>query len=110
MCFTRWAGAASGQAMAEPAITMMKSRRRIAFPKARPTPTMLSDGRLQQGFVTREMGVRCQFAVQKFRVVDVAFGSSTDKIRCPPHVCFAPDSGLTPDKLHCQSKRAGRYV
>jgi hypothetical protein len=23
---------------------------------------------------------------------------------------IAPDSGLTPDKLHCQSKRAGRYV
>jgi uncharacterized protein YchJ len=32
------APAASGQAAADPAITLMKSRRRIAFPKAGTTP------------------------------------------------------------------------
>jgi hypothetical protein len=47
------APAASGQAAADPTITLMKSRRRIAFPKAETAPIRT---RLQQGFVIDEMG------------------------------------------------------
>src|SRR5215472_16541914 len=47
------ARAASGHEVAEPTITLMKSRRRIALPKAGTTPTRT---RLQQGFATGEMG------------------------------------------------------
>ena len=45
--------AANGQAAAELAIPFMKSRRRIALPKAGTKPIRT---RLQQGFATREMG------------------------------------------------------
>jgi hypothetical protein len=45
--------AASGQAMADPAILLMRSRRRIAFPKAETAPIRT---RLQQGFAIDEMG------------------------------------------------------
>src|SRR5262249_43413239 len=47
------ARAARGQAVAELTITLMKSRRRIALPKAGTTPTR---SRLQQGFAIDEMG------------------------------------------------------
>jgi hypothetical protein len=40
----------------------MKSRRRIAFPKAGTTPIKT---RLQQGFATSEIGFNDQFALQK---------------------------------------------
>jgi hypothetical protein len=40
----------------------MKSRRRIAFTKARTTPNTT---RLQQGFANGEMGFNDQFALQK---------------------------------------------
>jgi hypothetical protein len=33
---------------------------------------------LQQGFSTSEMGVSVKFAVQKFRIADIAFGSRVD--------------------------------
>src|SRR6516225_2037304 len=49
------ARAASGHEVADPAITLMKSRRRIAFTKAGTTPNRT---RLQQGFTTGEMGFR----------------------------------------------------
>src|SRR6516164_9398634 len=49
------ARAASGHAMAEPVTTLMKSRRRIAFPKAGTTPIRTG---LQQGFAINEMGFR----------------------------------------------------
>jgi hypothetical protein len=54
--------AASGHAAADTAITLMKSRRRIAFPKAGTTPIKT---RLQQGFATGEMGFDCHFAWQQ---------------------------------------------
>ena len=47
------ARAVSGHTAADPAITVMKSRRRIAFPKAGTTPIKT---RLQQGFAIDEMG------------------------------------------------------
>jgi hypothetical protein len=56
------ARAASGHEMADPAITLIKSRRRIAFTKAGTTLTAL---RLQQGFATGEMGLRDQVAQQQ---------------------------------------------
>jgi hypothetical protein len=55
--------AASGHEAADPAITLMKSRRRIALPEAGTTP---SRTRLQQGFATDEMGFRDQAAQQQF--------------------------------------------
>jgi len=54
--------AASGHEVADPAITLMKSRRRIAFTKA---GTTLNRTGLQQGFATGEMGFRGQFARQQ---------------------------------------------
>src|SRR5215469_13853823 len=51
--------AASGHPAAEPTITLMKSRRRIALPKAGTTPTRT---RLQQGFAIGGIGFRGQFA------------------------------------------------
>jgi hypothetical protein len=56
------ARAASGQAMADPALTLMKSRRRIAFTKAGTTPNRT---RLQQGFATDGMGFSGQVAEQQ---------------------------------------------
>jgi hypothetical protein len=53
--------AASGHAAADTAITLMKSRRRIAFPTASDHATL----QLQQGFATSEMGCNNQFALQK---------------------------------------------
>jgi hypothetical protein len=46
---------AKGHAVADPAITLMKSHRRIAFPEAGTTPIRK---RLQQGFPTDEMGFK----------------------------------------------------
>jgi hypothetical protein len=55
--------AVSGQTATEPTVTLMKSRRRIAFTKA---GTTLNRTRLQQGFATDEMGFRDQVAQQQF--------------------------------------------
>jgi hypothetical protein len=55
------ARAAGGHAAADPAITLMKSRRRIAFTKAGTTPNRT---RLQQGFAADEMGSDHHFAWQ----------------------------------------------
>src|SRR5262249_36643761 len=60
--------------------TLMKSRRRIAFPKAGTTPI---GARLQQGFATSEMGFRGQFAQQQSQAAHVRFGSKAD-IAAPP--------------------------
>jgi hypothetical protein len=53
----------------------MKSRRRIAFPKAGTTPIRT---RLQQGFAMDEMGSNDQFALQKYRDAHVCIGSEAD--------------------------------
>jgi hypothetical protein len=55
--------AASGHEAADPAITLMKSRRRIAVPKGLDYAEW--DG-LQQVFVADEMGFRRQVAQQQF--------------------------------------------
>ena len=54
--------ATSGQAVAEPTIPLMKSRRRIAFTKA---GTTLNRTQLQQGFGTDEIGFLGQAAQQQ---------------------------------------------
>jgi hypothetical protein len=52
------APAANGQTVADPAIALMKSRRRIAFPKAQGCADYCSHRiRLQQGFAAGEMGL-----------------------------------------------------
>jgi hypothetical protein len=53
----------------------MKSRRRIAFPKAQLRDLALQ---LQQGFATREIGFRDQVAQQQSRAAHVRFGSKAD--------------------------------
>ena len=82
--------AASGHEAADPAITLMKSRRRIALPEAGTTP---NGTRLQQGFVTGEMGFRDQAAQQQFRAADVRFGSKADIGGRLDNVRFTPESG-----------------
>jgi hypothetical protein len=57
--------------MAEPVRALMKSRRRIAFPRAGTTPIST---RLQQGFAMDEMG----FAQRQFGAPNVRFGSKAD--------------------------------
>jgi hypothetical protein len=63
--------AVSGQAAADPAITLMKSRRRIALPEAGTTPNRT---RLQQGFPTGGMGSDPHFAWQQPSGSNVRFG------------------------------------
>jgi uncharacterized protein YchJ len=65
ICSFCCARAASGQAMADPAIPLMRSRRRIAFSKALDCADYHSQRILQQGFATDEMGFRGQFARQQ---------------------------------------------
>jgi hypothetical protein len=58
-CCCAWA--TSGQAVADPTIAWMKSRRRIAFPEAQDSVTI----QLQQGIAAGGMGFNGQFALQK---------------------------------------------
>jgi len=68
----------------------MKSRRRIALPKAGTTP---SRTQLQQGFATGETGFGGQFAQQQSCAPHVRFGSKADIDVCRLHVRFTPKSG-----------------
>jgi hypothetical protein len=78
-------GAATGEAITAPTVALMKSRRRIAFPKAGTTPIKT---RLQQGFATSEMGFSGHIAWQQFCVADVRFGSfATDAFRARAEQC-----------------------
>jgi hypothetical protein len=65
----------SGHEAADPAITFMKSRRRIAFTKAGTTPNRT---RLQQGFPIGGMGSDRHFAWQQSSGCNVGFGSKAD--------------------------------
>jgi hypothetical protein len=79
------APAANGQTVADPAIALMKSRRRIAFPKAQGCADYCSHRiRLQQGFAAGEMGLGVSlYAAILSRYIEVR----------PPDVCFTPESG-----------------
>src|ERR1700687_2469488 len=70
--------------------------------------SLSSYGKISKGFRVSALCQRWSFddvrkSVQSFDAVQIAnhsedrFGSSTDKIRCPPHVCFAPDNRLRAD-------------
>ncbi len=86
------ARATSGHAVLESAITLMKSRRRIAFPKAHDFDKIgLQCGRSNQKFSTRGIGFNCQFALQKFRAAHVGSRSETTFWRCPCDVRFSPN-------------------
>src|SRR5262249_20754188 len=78
----------SGHVMAEPATTLMKSRRRIAAPRVRSTLTLADYIRdLRQA----KWGSRF-FAWQQFFETDVRFGSKADISECPSDVRFTPKS------------------
>ena len=81
------ARAVSGHAAADPTITLMKSRRRIAFTKAGTTPNRT---RLQQGFTTGGMGSDHHFAWQQSARLNVRFGSKAD---------MGLECALGPDRL-----------
>jgi hypothetical protein len=63
--------AASGHTAPDPVINLMKSRRRIASPKAGTTPTRTQ---LQQGFVTDGMGFRGKLRGSNFEPLMSALG------------------------------------
>jgi len=71
-------------------ITLMKSRRRIALPKAGTTPTRT---RLQQGFAIDEMGFRVKLHGGNREGSNVRFGSLADIPGVLRDVRFAPKSG-----------------
>src|SRR5262249_35989707 len=79
----------SGHVVAEPATTLMKSRRRITAPKAQ---EHADTGSLQQDFATSEMGFTGQVARQQSRAAHVRFGSKADMCSARRHVRFAPNS------------------
>src|SRR5262249_41692888 len=88
------ARAASDQAMADPAIPLMRSRRRIAFLQGPGLRRLsLTRTRLQQGFATDEMWFRGQFAQQQSQAAHVRFGSKADIRRRLNNVRFTPKSG-----------------
>jgi hypothetical protein len=74
----------------DPAITLMKSRRRIAFPRAGTTPTRT---RLQQGFAIGGMGSDRHFAQQQSSGPNVRFGSKADIAERETNVRYSPESG-----------------
>jgi uncharacterized protein YchJ len=90
------ARAASGQAVADAPITLMKSRRRIASPKAYLlAPTMAQKDWITAGIlIVRNWAPRC-FARQQFWAADVRFGSKADIATSPTNVRF------TPSNRHC---------
>ena len=84
--------AANGHVMAEPAITVMKSRRRIAFPKAGTTPIKT---RLQQGFAIDEMGFGLGVSLQSSNLGSLmsALPPKADIAERCGHVRFVPKVG-----------------
>jgi hypothetical protein len=86
------ARAASGQTAADQAITLMKSRRRIAFTKAGTTPSGM---RLQQGFPTGGMGSDRHFAWQQPSGSNVRFGSKADMTGRICDVCLPPKADIS---------------
>jgi hypothetical protein len=89
-----WARAASGQAAADPVITLMKSRRRIAAPKAQSLCGLcFGTTQLQQGFMTGGIGSDRHVAWQQSSGLNVRFGSKADIHPPSTDVRFTPKSG-----------------
>jgi hypothetical protein len=94
MCSSCCVSAGRGQAAAELATTLMKSRRRIASPKgSRGASTIAHGTRLQQGFATGGMGSDPSFCVATIGGPDVRFGSEADIDASQADVRFTPKSG-----------------
>jgi hypothetical protein len=88
------APAVSGHETADPAINLMKSRRRIAAPKAQSLCGLcFGTTQLQQGFPPGGMGFDRHFAWQQSSGPNVRFGSKADIAAPPTNVCFTPKSG-----------------
>jgi hypothetical protein len=84
----------SGQVAADTAITLIKSRRRIASPQQlRSAPTIAYRMQLQQGFTIGGMGSDRHFAWQQFIGPNVRFGSKADIHSPSADVRFTPKSG-----------------
>src|SRR6516164_7800895 len=77
--------AVNGHATADTAIPVMKSRRRIAFPKGQDHADC-DCVQLQQGFATGEMGFRGHFAWQQSSGPNVRFGSKADMAHLFDHL------------------------
>src|SRR6516164_1303380 len=88
------APAVSGHEAADPAINLMKSRRRVAAPKAQSLCGLcFGTTQLQQGFPPGGMGFDCHFAWQQSSGPNVRFGSKADIAACLINVRFTPKSG-----------------
>src|SRR5262249_54923696 len=86
ICSFCCARAASGQAMADPAIPLMRSRRRIAFSKALDCADYRSQRILQQGFATNEIDFRVSLYgsnPERSCPLGVISGHSPTFDRCP---------------------------
>ena len=87
------APAVSGHEAADPAINLMKSRRRIAAPKAQSLCGLcFRTTQLQQGFPPGGMRFDRHFAWQQSSGPNVRFGSKADIAAPPTNVCFTPKS------------------
>ena len=83
------ARAASGHATAEPATTLMKSRRRIACPKAQDCARLRL---ITSGICDQRNGVQGSVCTAAFRAANVRFGSKADILMCRADVRFTPKS------------------
>jgi hypothetical protein len=77
----------SGYAAADPAMTLMKSRRRICLPQGL---DYAHDGLITAAFYDRRNGVQ---AGHHLDAADVRFGSKADIPLILPDVRFTPESG-----------------
>ena len=103
------------QVAAEPTITSMKSRRRIALSKAGTTPTRT---RLQQGFATGEMGFggHCKAAIlNRSCPLWVKSCRGANKLGCPlyprklPRLSPTGASALGHNRTHALRQSLGRF-
>src|SRR5262249_48683437 len=84
---------ASGQAVAEATIPLMKSRRRIAAPQGSgPVRTMLWNDAITAGNYDLRNGVRLSFCAAANLGTDVRFGSKADIGEGASDVRFTPKS------------------
>jgi hypothetical protein len=78
----------------------MKSRRRIAFPKAQDHAKCIDD--YSRDLQSVEWGVSCHFAHQQLARAHVSSGSKADISECPRNVRYSPESGHPSARSRCQ--------
>jgi hypothetical protein len=84
--------AALSQGAANPAMTLIKSRRRIASPKARNYFDLAFNTAITAGIRERQNGFGGLFAQQQLRAAKCRYGSSATDFGCLRHVRFTPES------------------